>query len=134
MNILIIEDDAASRMLLEKLLNSMGHQVKSTGAVLPAFEMIRKGDLDLILMDIRLPGLSGISFTRKLKTYPEFRDIPIIAMTGYTKDSPEHHAIRSGCDAYLEKPIDSRSLETAIATVMSDRKAGKNGTSPPADG
>jgi CheY-like chemotaxis protein len=133
MNILIIEDDAASRMLLEKLLNSMGHQVKSTGAVLPAFEMIRKGDLDLILMDIRLPGLSGISFTRKLKTYPEFRDIPIIAMTGYTKDSPEHHAIRSGCDAYLEKPIDSRSLEAAIATVMSDRKAGKTGTSPPGD-
>jgi CheY-like chemotaxis protein len=76
MNILIIEDDAASRMLLEKLLNSMGHQVKSTGAVLPAFEMIRKGDLDLIMMDIRLPGLSGISFTRKLRTYPEFRDIP----------------------------------------------------------
>jgi CheY-like chemotaxis protein len=134
MNILIIEDDAASRKLLEALLNSMGHQVKSTGAVLPAFEMIRKGDLDLIMMDIRLPGLSGISFTRKLKTYPEFRDIPIIAMTGYPKDSPEHHAIRSGCDAYLEKPITSKSLESAIESVVAGRKAGTKGTSTPDKG
>jgi CheY-like chemotaxis protein len=131
MNILIIEDDAAGRKLLKSLLTSMGHKVKATGAVLPAFEMIRRGELDLILMDIKLPGMSGTSFTRKLKTYPEFQDIPIIAMSGHPKDSPEYTAIRAGCDAYIAKPIDPHSLEATIASVLAGRKSGRKGTGVP---
>jgi CheY-like chemotaxis protein len=105
----------------------MGHQVKSSKAVLPAFETIRKGEIDVILMDIMLPGLNGLSFTRKLKKYPEFRDIPIIAMTGHSRESMEANALRSGCDGFIEKPIDAASLEAALANAASGRKRPRKG-------
>ena len=110
MNILILEDDENSRHLMELLLKREGYKTTALGSVLQAFEHIRKGNIDLILMDVGLPGLDGISFTQKLKKYPAFSRIPIIAITGHPKEFLEAHALRSGCDAYLEKPLNTEAL------------------------
>lgn len=110
MNILIIEDDNAQRILLQMALTKQGHKVKSTNAVLPAFEMIRRGNLDVVLMDIGLPGLDGISFVKKLRKYIEFASIPFIAVTGRTDQYCRDHALAAGCVAYVEKPIDLAAL------------------------
>ena len=115
MNILVLEDDERSRKLLELSLGSEGHSIVGVGSVLQAFEHIRKGTIDLILMDIGLPGLNGISFAQKIKKYPRLRDIPIIVITGHPKEFLEQHALRSGCDAYLEKPVNTTELLKLIA-------------------
>ncbi|HEV8537655.1 MAG TPA: response regulator [Bacteroidota bacterium] len=119
MNILILEDEEVSRQLLEILLTRHGYRSKAVGSVLQAFEHLRKGLYDLILMDLGLPGLDGISFTRKLKKYPEFRDIPVIAMTGTPREFMEATAVRAGCDAFLEKPVDTDALLKTISTFES---------------
>ena len=110
MNILILEDDASNRHLLEVFLKREGYKTTALGSVLQAFEHIRRGVIDVILLDIGLPGLDGISFTQKLKKYPELRDIPIIAITGHPREFLEGHALRSGCNAYLEKPVNTKVL------------------------
>ena|SRR5258707_136047 len=115
MNILILEDDENSRRLMEILLKREGYTTTALGSVLQAFEHIRKGAIDLILMDVGLPGLDGISFTQKLKKYPAFSQIPIIAITGHPKEFLEGHALRSGCDAYLEKPVNNEMLLKLVA-------------------
>jgi len=124
MNILIVEDDEQSRRLLEILLKKEGYKTTALGSVLQAFEHIRKGTIDLILMDVGLPGLDGISFTQKIKKYPELRSIPIIAITGHPKEFLEGHALRSGCDAYLEKPVNTSVLLKLV--VQFDHSDGKD--------
>lgn len=115
MNILILEDDESIQKMLEMLLKGEGYKTIAMESVLQAFEHIRKGTIDLILMDIGLPGLDGISFTQKIRKYPQLRDIPIIVITGQPKEFLEGHALRSGCDAYLEKPVNTKKLLKLIA-------------------
>jgi CheY-like chemotaxis protein len=127
MNILILEDDEGSRTLLEILLKGEGHTTIALDSVLQAFEHIRKGTIDLILMDIGLPGLDGISFTQKIKKYPKLRHIPIIVITGQPKEFLEGHALRSGCNAYLEKPVNTKELLKLIKKFGGAKsKAAKN--------
>ena len=114
MNILILEDEQDSRELLEMLLKRSGHKTKAVGSVLQAFEHIRKSIYNLVLMDIGLPGLDGLSFTRKIKKYPHLRDIPIIAVSGQPQELMEGNALRAGCDAFLQKPVDAQVLLDTI--------------------
>ncbi|MBI1804509.1 MAG: response regulator [Ignavibacteriae bacterium] len=110
MNILIVEDDKAQVSLLTRLLRREGHNVKAAMAPLPAFELIRRGSIDVVLMDLGLPGLDGLSFVRKLKKYDELAHIPIIALTGQPREFGETNALRAGCVGYMEKPIDTKAL------------------------
>jgi CheY-like chemotaxis protein len=124
MNILILEDEEGSRKMLDVFLKEAGHKTVALDSVLQAFEHIRKGAIDLILMDIGLPGLNGISFTQKIKKYPDLRNIPIIVITGQPKEFLEGHALRSGCNAYLEKPVDTTELLRLIAQFSTPRVKG----------
>ena len=116
MHIMILEDDECNRNMLQELLEGEGHWVLAFESVLQAFEHLRKGKTDLILMDIGLPGLNGIAFAQKIKKYPALRDIPIIIISGQPRGLHEGHALRSGCDAYFEKPVNTKELFELIAT------------------
>ena len=131
MNIIIVEDDDAQRELLQTFLKHHSHHVKSTGAVLPAFEMIRRGNIDVILMDIGLPGLDGLAFVRKLKTYGDLADIPVIAMTGQTEKFYRDRALKAGCAGYLPKPIDTKELLKLLAEHDPGSEPGADAQSPP---
>ncbi len=119
--ILVIEDDLENLTMLTILLQELGYATRSTGKILPAFEMLRKGDIDLILTDIDLPGLDGISFARKLQKYPQFKHIPVIAMTGHLEKYFKQTALRGGCSAFLEKPIDTKLLEKTISEILPNK-------------
>src|SRR5437867_4286301 len=117
MNILILEDEENDRMMLDTFLRQAGHKTVPLDSVPQAFEQIKKGTIDLILMDIGLPGPNGIAFTQQIKRYPHLRDIPIVVVSGQPKDFLEGHALRSGCKAYLEKPVDTDELLRLIAQL-----------------
>jgi two-component system cell cycle response regulator DivK len=73
---------------------------------------------DLILMDIQLPDMDGLELTRRLKSDPATREIKIIAFSAHTTKADEEHIIAAGCDGYITKPIDTRTLTKTIAEYL----------------
>jgi CheY-like chemotaxis protein len=84
-----------------------------------AIEAIAAAPPDLILMDIGLPGMDGLTLTRKLKEDPATRDIRVAALTAFAMKGDEEKAIEAGCDGYISKPIDTRELGAQVAQLLS---------------
>jgi two-component system, cell cycle response regulator DivK len=103
--ILIVEDDRLSMTLLSDFLNAHGFKILKTSEGLEAINLARDEHPDLILMDIRLPGISGFDVTRRLKQDNQTKAIPIIAVTAFATPGDETKALESGCAAYITKPV-----------------------------
>ena len=76
---------------------------------------------DLIIMDIRLPKMSGLEVTRRLREMPAFGHIPIIAVTAYAMKGDKEKIIEAGCDVYLSKPINTHELPRVVAEMLQDK-------------
>lgn len=107
--ILIVEDEDVSQFFFEKSLKKTNANLLFAKDGIEAIEMVMKNlDIDLVLMDIRLPRMDGIEATSKIKQInPE---IPVIIQTAYAMDSALYEAQNSGCDGFITKPIDIRAL------------------------
>src|ERR1700747_430478 len=103
--ILIVEDNTVSLTLLEQLLKAHGYEVLGIPEGLQALDLAREEQPDLILMDIRLPDISGFKVTRLLKQDQRTKTIPIVAVTALASPEYEREGLESGCDAYIPKPI-----------------------------
>ena len=73
-------------------------------------------------MDLQLPGMDGLELTRRLKADPATRDIIVLALTAYAMKGDEEKALAAGCDGYLPKPIDTRTLPGVVARYLSDTR------------
>ncbi|MBV1704675.1 MAG: response regulator [Hyphomicrobiales bacterium] len=91
--------------LFNDLVESRGHGVMQTRTGLEAMESIRLRRPDLILMDIQLPGPSGLEVMQWIKDDDAFKDIPIVAITAFAMKGDEERIRRGGCEGYLSKPI-----------------------------
>ena len=109
-NILVVEDNPVNTKLFNDLLKAKGYEVSTIGRGDQALDSARKILPDLILLDMQLPGMSGYMVTRFLKTDPEVKHIPVIAVTTYTMMYDREKAIKAGCDEYVSKPIDIKDL------------------------
>jgi CheY-like chemotaxis protein len=87
-----------------------GHVVCESVSAEGAAAAIAANSPDVILLDLRLPGMDGVALIRQLKSNPETRDIPTVAMTAYPEDYRREDLVAAGCDAYIVKPIDTRTL------------------------
>ena len=117
--ILIVEDDRLSMTLLSDFLNAHGYRVLKTSEGLEAINLARDEQPDLILMDIRLPGMSGFDVTRLLKQDDQTKLIPVIAVTAFATPGDETTAVESGCAAYITKPVKVDELLTTIRLFLS---------------
>ena len=97
--ILIVEDNQLNSKLLKQLLTAYGYEVWESPEGLQALDLARDERPDLILMDIRLPGISGLEVTRLLKQDDQTKTIPIIAITALASPEYEKKGWESGCDA-----------------------------------
>jgi CheY-like chemotaxis protein len=123
MDILLIEDDPTDRKLLTAVLKTSGNRVLEHGSAEEAFAAIKAHRPQLILVDLKLPGLDGLALTRRLKNDPETSAIPIVAVTAAPERFSREDALAAGCDAYIRKPIDTRKLPEQIAEVA--RQSGR---------
>ncbi|KAB2960321.1 MAG: response regulator [Candidatus Methylomirabilis oxygeniifera] len=116
--ILIVEDHALSRELATAILETAGYTVLSAedGVGLP--ELVATERPDLIIMDLQLPHIDGVTLIRSLKAHGATRSIPIIVMTAYAQPELYAKAMEAGCAAYLPKPLDSRALLRTVADVL----------------
>jgi len=113
--ILVIDDNPANAALISFLLESSGYQVRKAGSAGEAVAMLQAFQPQLIMMDLQLPGMDGLELTRRLKADAETRHIIIVALTAYAMKGDEERAREAGCDDYITKPIDTRTLPGVIS-------------------
>jgi CheY-like chemotaxis protein len=112
--ILLVEDNEMNRDMLSRRLLKQGFEMVIAVDGEQAVDLARSEAPDLILMDISLPGLDGWEATRLLKTMPETRSIPIIALTAHAMAGDREKSLAAGCNDYDTKPIDFRRLLVKI--------------------
>ena len=117
-------DNATNCKLVAYLMKANGYTVDTALDAEAAIEAIRARCPDVILMDIQLPGIDGLELTRRLKADPATRDIVIIAVTAYAMKGDQAKAREAGCDDYITKPIDTRSLPETVVRHLANRRAG----------
>ena len=126
--ILIIEDNPANMKLVCLLLRHIGHSVLCAVDAEIGLTMARQHQPDLILMDIQLPGMDGLTATALLKRDPVTSATPIIALTAMAMKADEEKSLLAGCDAYIVKPLRYQELYAAVNTLLA--KGAQQGVRP----
>ena len=117
--ILIVEDNPMNMRLIEMILKSEDYVLLKATDGEEALAIAAIDHPDLVLMDIRLPRLSGLEVARKLKKNTQLSHIPIIALTAHAMKGDMEKAMEAGCDSYVSKPIDTRQLPKLVANLLS---------------
>ncbi|MBN2537073.1 response regulator [candidate division WOR-3 bacterium] len=117
-HILVLEDDARTRVMLEMLLRNCGYRVTGVGDGTTAFELFRKQPPDLLLCDLVVPGMQGMDLIRALRGEMDFKG-PIIVVSGRSHDSVETAVLAAGADSFLPKPISRQLLLHHVADYLS---------------
>ncbi len=112
--ILIVEDNFANRELVTAVLERAGFVVIQSEDAERAMSLAIGEHPDAILMDVGLPGIDGLAATHMLKRDPRTSSIPVIAVSAHAMKSDETRALEAGCDGYVTKPIDTRSLPLIV--------------------
>ncbi len=116
--ILVVEDNALNLELASELLTGAGHTVLQARTAEEGLRLARTEVLDLILLDVRLPGMDGLAAVRMLKRDAATRHIPAVAMTAQAMIGDEEAARAAGFDAYVTKPIDTRAFPAMVARLL----------------
>ncbi len=112
--ILVVEDNPDNRTLIVDILLTQGYEVLVVPNGLECLGLLERERPDLILMDLRLPKLDGWEAARRIKSHPEWQDIPVIALTAQAMIGDRQKALDAGCDDYIPKPLDMRELTSKI--------------------
>ncbi len=118
--ILIVDDNTANLKLARMLLVGEGFEVRTAAGAEEALALLGDFRPRLILMDLQMPGMDGFELARRLKADPATRRIVVLALTAYAMKGDEERARDAGCDGYVSKPIDTRTLPALIARHLSD--------------
>ena len=116
--IMIVEDDPSSLMLATAALESDGFDVDGEGSAEQARYAIATRKPALILMDIGLPGMDGLDFTKELRSSSQTAAIPIVALTANNMPLYERAAKAAGCDGFIAKPVSPAVLTAAVRDYL----------------
>jgi two-component system cell cycle response regulator/two-component system cell cycle response regulator DivK len=120
--ILIVDDNELNIKLCSAILRN-DYQISTAASAEEGLESVRRSQPDLILMDIQLPGMDGLTATRAIKNDEGLNTIPVIALTSFAMVGDREKALAAGCDDYLPKPIDIQRLKSTIARFLDGRPA-----------
>jgi CheY-like chemotaxis protein len=113
-----VDDNPVNLKLATSVLEFDGYKILEAGDAVQALAIIKETPPDLILMDIALPGMDGLTLTRQLKADPTTRHIGIVALTASAMKGDDQKAKDAGCDGYITKPIDTRKLSQQVAEIL----------------
>ena len=116
--ILLIEDNPVNRMLIKKILTFHGSEVLEAVDGKEGIEQAEKHLPNLILMDLQLPGISGLDAVKILKENDTTKNIPVVAVSANIRDEDKINAREVGCVGFIEKPINSRNFFDSISKYM----------------
>src|SRR5215470_7302968 len=112
-NILVVDDEGAIRYSISKTLQRVGYQVSAAASGEEALEMLEEQNFDVVLTDIRMPGLTGVELLAKIKE--KAPDAIVILMTGYASLGTAVESLRLGAHDYLIKPSSSQDIRQSVA-------------------
>ena len=124
-SILIVDDNLANLKLMRILLGDAGYDVRTAASAEDALRLLADQPPRVILMDVQLPGMSGLELTRKLKADATTRDIVVVAVTAYAARGDEERTRAAGCDEYVAKPVDIDALLQTIARLVTRASEGE---------
>jgi len=112
--ILLIEDNAQNRYLVTFLLQARGWEVVHAEDGPSGLAIADQIGPALVLLDIQLPGMDGYAVARALRANPKFDTVPVVAVTSYAMPGDRERCVASGCNGYLEKPIDPQTFAESV--------------------
>jgi|GEM_PF-4217496 len=110
LHLLLVEDNAANRQVAQELLEGEGARISTAGHGAEALEMLDGDRFDLVLMDLQMPVLDGLSAARAIRARPELQSLPIIALSANALTSDREACLQAGMDAHLSKPFEVAEL------------------------
>jgi DNA-binding response OmpR family regulator len=119
----MIDDNPAVSEIISVLLTRNGYNVQVLNSGERVYELLGQREIDVIVSDIRMPGLDGYALARRRRADPATADIPIILLTGLTSMEDEFEGYLAGADAYMTKPFRARELLSTIDQVLNRRRA-----------
>ena len=125
--ILIVEDNELNMKLFNDLLAAHGYETLPTRDGLEALDIARREHPDLIIMDIQLPGISGLEVTKMIKSDESTKSIPVIAVTAFAMKGDENKIREGGCEAYVAKPIRIDELVSVVKRFIGGESASEGG-------
>jgi CheY-like chemotaxis protein len=129
--ILLVDDNPTNLKLAADVLENSGYAVERAIDAEQAQQALEKSSFDLVLMDIALPGMDGLTLTRKLKADPRFQAIPIVALTASAMKGDDNKAREAGCEGYITKPIDTRKFAEQVHEFLPPGRIADTATREP---
>lgn len=120
--ILIIEDDPNALELLEYALQQEGYETLTAPNGVEGFAKARNGKLDLLVLDVMLPGLDGFEVCRRLREEPTTTRLPILMLSAKARKEDIETGQRMGADVYLTKPLDPSALVAQVASLLDEKE------------
>lgn len=120
--LLIVEDNYINLLMLRRRLEKHNFRIIEQADGNHLLSCLEKARPDLILMDMNLPGIQGWDLARKLKSEPQTRSLPVIAVTAFAMKGDREKVLQAGCDEYISKPIDFQRLLKMIEGQLKARQ------------
>jgi CheY-like chemotaxis protein len=118
--ILLVDDEPVLLNCLSLYIEDAGYEPLTALDAMAAFEIMQAEQPDVIVCDLRLPEIDGLRFRQKVRQHPEWRSIPFIMLTGFSKESDLFPTLDLNDERYLTKPFEPEDLLTAIAESLQD--------------
>ncbi|MGA2641651.1 MAG: response regulator [Spirochaetia bacterium] len=112
--VLVIDDEELNLKLVTRMLTGEGFRVLSASSAEAGLELLRQKRPDVILMDIRLGGMDGLTATRRVKADPVFASIPVVGVSAYAMEEDSARASQAGCSGYISKPFTKKELVETV--------------------
>jgi CheY-like chemotaxis protein len=120
--ILLVEDDPINSILVQHILEAEGYVVLKASSAKEVLLQIKSDVPDLILMDLQLPDMDGLTLTRMIRENPSTSYTTIVALTAYAMSGDRERALQVGCDGYITKPIDTKGFIKMVASFLESRR------------
>jgi putative two-component system response regulator len=116
--LLVVDDEHHNRVLLERLLTYQGYEVLTVASGEAALTTIRDVAVDLVLLDVQLPGINGFEVCSRIKTSPATRLVPVVLVTGMGEREHKINGLRVGADDFIAKPFDAEELQARVSSLV----------------
>lgn len=116
--ILVVDDFDDTRLMMRLWLQKRGYRVLEASNGLEALEVARRDAPHLVIMDIEMPEMDGLTATRRIREDERLRDVPIVAVSAYGAEHWRDRAIAAGCNEYVSTPFEPKELSTLIKSLL----------------
>jgi len=120
--ILVVDDSATNIVLLEAILNGQGYEIETAQSVKEAYQIIKKETVNLILLDLLMPRVSGYDFLKEIKSNESTKDIPVIIVSAVADAENRKKSIELGALDFINKPIDIQYFIEKIETILKQKE------------